>query len=216
MLSVSGRGPAAVVVEPIARALNRVGMSPNTVTILATCLSSGLALWLIPTGHHVAAALLIGLSAAFDMIDGTMARLRGGGTAFGAVLDATCDRIADGAIFGSILVWLVLQEPISLPLVVCTLVVLVASQVTSYVKARAEASGMKLVGGLVERPERLIISLLAVGLFGLGVPLSLEIGLGLLALGSVATVIQRLWMAAQSDVAEAHIAAPAGAKEFHK
>ena len=91
MLSVHGRGPAAVIIEPIARVLHKMGITPNAVTVFGTLLAIGFALWLIPSGHHFAAAVLIGLTVATDMVDGTMARMRGGGTRFGATLDATCD-----------------------------------------------------------------------------------------------------------------------------
>ena len=93
-----------------------------------------------------------------DMLDGAMARERGGGTRFGAVLDATCDRIGDGAMFCGLLWWAAFGLQ-SAALVVATLICLVTSQVISYIKARAEASGLRGDGGLIERPERLIIVL---------------------------------------------------------
>lgn len=214
MLSVHGRGPAAVIIEPIARTLHKLGISPNAVTIFGTLLAIGFALWLIPTDHHFAAAVLIGLTVATDMVDGTMARMRGGGTRFGATLDATCDRLSDGAIFGALVLWFGLQDPTNEVMMAVCLVILVASQVTSYVKARAEASGIKVVGGLVERPERLIVSLVAVGLGGLGIPHVLAWGLWILAAGSLYTVIERLVIVARSDAASQTIAAPEGAREF--
>ena len=214
MLSVHGRKPAAVVIEPIARKLSSWGVTPNMVTVAGTICAIVFAVWLIPTGHHFVAAALIGLTVATDMVDGTMARMRGGGTNFGAVLDATCDRLTDGAIFAGLAVYLVLQEQTQVSLLIATLLILVCSQVTSYVKARAEASEIKVVGGLVERPERLIIGLVAIGLHGLGLPFVLAIGLWILAAGSVYTVVERLVIAARSDNAAGLIAAPAGAREF--
>lgn len=76
-----------------------------------------------------------------DMLDGAMARERGYGTRFGAVLDATCDRIADGAVFCGLLWWAAFGLH-NTPLVVATMICLVTSQVISYVKARAEATGL--------------------------------------------------------------------------
>lgn len=214
VLSVHGRGPAAVFIEPLARGLCRMGVSPNTVTLTGTLLAIVFAVTLIPTGHSFAAAALIGLTVATDMVDGTMARMRGGGTKFGATLDATCDRLTDGAIFGSLAYWFAARpEPDHLLMAVC-LIILVASQVTSYVKARAEASGIKVVGGLIERPERLIIGLVSLGLFGLGIPYILAGGLWVLCLGSIYTVVERLWIVAKSDAAQETIAAPEGAREF--
>ena len=107
MLSLHGRRPAAVIVEPVARVMIRLGLSPNTVTILGATVTTLIVVTLIPTGHLVWAAVLSGLFAASDMVDGTMARLRGGGTKYGATLDATCDRITDGALFAAITWWLI-------------------------------------------------------------------------------------------------------------
>lgn len=213
MLSTHGRKPAAVVVEPVAQAFLKVGLTPNIVTIGGTLIASALCVALIPTGHLVWAAVLCGLFTAFDMIDGTMARLRGGGTVYGATLDATCDRITDGALFASIMWWLFFSYGAGKPLLAAGFVVLVSSQVISYVKARAEAGGIKVVGGLIERPERMILGLAGIGLTGLGVPYAVDIAMWLLAVGSVFTVCQRLYIAKQDPIADAHIAAPAGAKE---
>lgn len=214
MLGVHGRKPASVVIEPIARGLVKVGVTPNMITVAGTVAACAVAMWLIPLGHHFAAAVTIGVLTAIDMVDGTMARLRGGGTVFGAVLDASCDRITDGAIFASIVWWIVTQPQLNRHQLVAALIVLVTSQVISYVKARAEASGIAIVGGLIERPERLIIGLVGLGLAGLGIPYVLSASLWILAAGSVFTVVQRMVMAKKSPKASEHIKAPAGAKEF--
>ncbi|MEJ6548341.1 CDP-alcohol phosphatidyltransferase family protein [Corynebacterium sp. USCH3] len=216
MLSVRGRRPAAVVIEPIARRLVNWGVSPNAVTVTSTAVAVVLAVGLIPTGHHFLAGILLGITVATDMIDGTMARMLGGGTRFGATLDATCDRITDGVLFGAIAWWMAFQhdhEPYK-GLFAAALVIMIASQVTSYVKARAEASQIKVDGGLIERPERLIIGLVSLGLSGLGVPYILGAGLILLAVGSVYTVFERLVIVSRSDAASERIAPPTGAKTF--
>lgn len=213
VLSVHGRKPAAVVVEPVAKAMIKVGLTPNIITLLGTVITISIAVVLIPTGHLFLAAVLSGLFAAADMIDGTMARLRGGGTAYGATLDATCDRITDGALFAAITWWLIYTYEASPALVIASFVVLVSSQVISYVKARGEASGFKMVGGLVERPERLILGLGGLGLQGLGVPYAIDVAIWLLAVGSVFTVAQRLYMAYKSPLAQRKMAPPAGSKE---
>lgn len=213
MLSARGRRPIAPVVEPIARALNSMGVSPNAMTIFGTVAAIVISVTLIPTGHLFAAAVLTGLFAAFDLLDGTMARLRGGGTRFGAVLDASCDRITDGALFGAILWWVIQSHGAPGHLIVAVLICLVAGQVTSYVKARAEASGFAVDGGLVERPERLIIALVGIGIHGLGVPWAVEISMWLLAVGSVFTVVQRLVMVGRNPGAGECIAPPKGARD---
>lgn len=211
MLSARGRRPVAVVVEPVAAALNRAGVSPNALTVAGTAAASGIAVALIPAGHLFAAAVLTAVFTFFDLLDGTMARLRGGGTRFGAVLDAGCDRITDGALFGAILWWLAHDGHGHPAIQAACLVTLVASQVVSYVKARAEASGIAVDGGLVERAERLILALVGLGLAGLGVPHALDVALVALALGSAATVVQRILIAGRDPRAGDPIAAPKGA-----
>ena len=148
---------------PLARGALRVGLTPDSVTIIGTAGSVLAALILFPAGHLFAGWLVIWFFVLADMLDGAMARERGGGTRFGAVLDAACDRISDGAIFCGLLWWAAFGLR-SASLMVATLICLVTSQVISYVKARAEASGLEGGGGLIERPERLIIVLLGAGL----------------------------------------------------
>ena len=199
MLSVHGRKPAAVVVKPVAQALLRVGLTPNVTTLVGTAATVVASVVLIPADYLVWAALLSIFFAAFDMVDGTMARLSGGGTAFGATLDASCDRITDGALFAAIAMWLVYVDHAHPAHVAACLAVLVLSQVISYIKARGEAGGLRIVGGLIERPERLILGLGGIGLEGLGVPHAIEVALWILAVGSVFTVCQRMVIAARQE-----------------
>lgn len=213
MLSLHGRKPAATVAEPVAKLFLRLGFTANSVTVLGTLATIAAAVTLIPQGHLVLAAVLTIFFAAFDMIDGTMARLRGGGTAFGATLDASCDRLSDGALFGAIIFWLIYVDQADKATVAVALVVLALSQTISYIKARAEAGGLKVNGGLIERPERLILALGGLFLEGLGVHGSIEVALWILAAGSVFTVVQRLVKASQDPNAGQRIAPPAGSPE---
>jgi len=102
----------------------------------------------------------------------------------------TSDPVADGALFAAITWWCLASGQQALG--VAALVCLVAGQVISYVKARAEGAGLIADGGLVERPERLIVALVGTGFEGLGIPFALATGLWLLAAGSVWTVGQRI------------------------
>lgn len=199
MLSVHGRKPAAVVVEPIAKAFLKVGLSPNVVTVVGTIVTIAISVILIPAGHLFAAAVISGLFVAFDMLDGTMARLSGQDSKFGATLDASCDRITDGALFCAIAWWLIYTADAAQSTVIACFITLVSSQVISYIKARGEASGFTMVGGLIERPERLILGLGGVGLEGLGVPNAIAVSLWILAIGSVFTVYQRMAIAGRQD-----------------
>ncbi|MCX2711739.1 phosphatidylinositol phosphate synthase [Mycolicibacterium sp. J2] len=178
--------------RPVARAALHAGFTPDSITVLGTAASVVGALTLFPIGQLWYGALVVWFFVLADMLDGAMARERGGGSRFGAVLDATCDRIADGAVFCGLAWWAAFGMH-NAQLVVAILICLVTSQVISYIKARAEASGLRGDGGIIERPERLIITLTGAGLSGLfGVPLILEIAMWLLALASVVTVAQRL------------------------
>lgn len=211
MLSVHGRKPAAVVVEPVARGLLKVGLTPNVTTLAGTALTMLSSMVLIPTGHLVWAAVLSLFFAAFDMVDGTMARLGGGGTAFGATLDASCDRLTDGALFGAIAIWLIYVADAAPINVAASLAVIVLSQTISYIKARGEAGGLKIDGGLIERPERLILGLGGIALEGFGMPHAVVVSLWILLVGSVITVVQRLLLAKNDEKASQRIAPPAGA-----
>ena len=190
-LSIRGRAGMSKINVPIARVLLKAGLTPDSMTVIGTVASVASAVALFPTGHLLIGALLIWLFVMFDMIDGAMARERGGGTRFGAVLDATCDRIADGAIFAALGWWSVVHTDHRV-LFVGLMICLVTSQVISYAKARAEASGLNGNGGLIERPERLIIILVGAGLSVLGMPWLIHVAVWLLAVGSVVTVGQRM------------------------
>ncbi len=198
MLSILGRAPVSKVTTPVGRVLVRAGLSPDAVTVLGTVATVAVAVTLFPTGHLLWGTLLIAFFVLFDLVDGAMARARGGGTRYGAVLDATCDRIADGAIFAGLAWWAVYHEG-SRWLLIATLICLVTSQVVSYAKARAEASGLSADGGLVERSDRLVIVLTGAGLTGLAdlvgigwLAWAVYVAMGLLAVGSVVTVCQRV------------------------
>ncbi|OBH98402.1 phosphatidylinositol phosphate synthase [Mycobacterium sp. E2733] len=188
------RAAFARLTTPTARACLRVGLTPDVVTILGTIVAVAGALTFFPMGKLFIGTLVVWFFVLFDMLDGAMARERGGGTRFGAVLDATCDRVSDGAVFCGLLWWAAFGLHDKL-LVVATLICLVTSQVISYIKARAEASGLRGDGGIIERPERLIIVLVGAGVSDLPFvpwPPALPVAMWLLAAASVVTCVQRL------------------------
>ncbi|OBF29579.1 CDP-diacylglycerol--inositol 3-phosphatidyltransferase [Mycobacterium sp. ACS1612] len=186
------RAAYAKLSTPVAKAALRAGFTPDSITILGTAGTVLSALTLFPIGELWWGAVAVWFFVLADMLDGAMARERGGGTRFGAVLDAACDRIGDGAVFCGLLWWAAFGMQ-STSLVVATLICLVTSQVISYIKARAEASGLSGDGGIIERPERLIIVLVGAGLSGLfGVLWLLHIAMWVLAVASLVTVGQRM------------------------
>lgn len=188
------RAAYAKLSAPVARGALKLGFTPDGITILGTAGSVLAALTLFPIGQLWWGAFTVFVFVLADMLDGAMARERGYGTRFGGVLDATCDRIADGAIFSGLLWWAAFVDH-DAPLVVATLICLVTSQVISYIKARAEANGLRGDGGIIERPERLIIVLTGAGLSGVGflhAPWLIDVAMWLLAAASLVTVGQRL------------------------
>lgn len=189
---LTSRAAYAKLSKPVAKVALRAGFTPDSITIIGTAGSVIAALTLFPIGQLWWGAFTVFVFVLADMLDGAMARERGYGSRFGAVLDAACDRIADGAVFCG-LVWWAAFGMGSTSLVVATLICLVTSQVISYIKARAEASGLDGGGGLIERPERLIIVLNGAGLSGLfGLPILLHVAMWVLAVASLVTVAQRI------------------------
>jgi CDP-diacylglycerol--glycerol-3-phosphate 3-phosphatidyltransferase len=184
------------VFTPVASALARTPVTPNAITVVGTVGVAGGALGLFPLGEMFPGALTCTIFVLTDMLDGTLARVRetaGKGTSgkYGAFLDSTMDRIADAAIFSG-LVWWFLRGGHDAVLGGVSLFCLVAGSLVSYTKARAEGLGLRCDVGLIERPERMLISLVAVGVSGLGVPYILPIGLWALAAGSAFTLWQRM------------------------
>lgn len=191
MLNVFARASISRLTDPIGALLVRGGISPNAVTVTGTVATSVTSAWFFPRGQLFVGTLVVAVFLLFDLLDGAMARAAGNGGGFGAVLDASCDRIADGVLFGS-LVWWALEVRDDSRLGLGLLICLVAAQVISYIRARAEAQGTRGHGGIAERAERLVIVLVGTGLSGLGVPYVLDLAVWVLVAMSLFTVGQRL------------------------
>jgi CDP-diacylglycerol--glycerol-3-phosphate 3-phosphatidyltransferase len=198
------RAAVSRVSDPLGAWLWRLGVTADGVTVFGTAASVAASLWLFPRGLLFWGTVVVTVFVLFDTLDGAVARAAGGGSAFGGVLDSVCDRIADGALFAA-LVWWCFGVGDNRPLGVAALVCLVCGQVISYIKARAEAAGLTAAGGIIERPERLILTLVGTGLHGLGVPFALDVALWLLAVLSVVTIGQR--------IAEVHRSARSASEE---
>jgi CDP-diacylglycerol--glycerol-3-phosphate 3-phosphatidyltransferase len=191
MLNIFARASVSRALAPLGARLARAGVTADAITVVGTLGAVGGALGFFTRGWFFVGTLVIWFFVMFDMLDGAVARARGGSTKFGAVLDSTADRVADAAVFGALLWWF--SGPgASRPLTLACLLCLVLGGLISYVKARAEGLGLTADVGLVERAERLIIVLVGTGLDGLGVPYVLAAALWLLAGLSTVTVGQRL------------------------
>jgi CDP-diacylglycerol--glycerol-3-phosphate 3-phosphatidyltransferase len=193
--------------------LVRHHVSPNTVTAAGTALFAAAAIATVPWGFHVVAAPVIVVLALTDGIDGQMARATQP-TRFGAFLDSTLDRLGDGALAGSLVVWFarrhgaegLVWDGVSAQWaadtrtlwVAVAVLALILGQVIPYARARAESVGLTGTGGPLGRTDRTAISCLALFSAGLGVPYALEAGVALIALLGVVTAGRRVAAAHQS------------------
>ncbi len=197
IFNTSARAVFSHVVNPIARFLLRVGVSPNAVTVAGT-VGVLIGSYLGALGHLFWGTWVVTASALSDALDGAMARMRGGSGRFGALLDSSMDRIADAAVFGAVAFYLA-GEGNPYGGMVAALICLAAGQVVSYVKARAQSLGLDADVGIAERLERLIIVGIGGLISGFGADWGLPAALWLLAALSVVTVFQRLIHAARSE-----------------
>ncbi|MGH3714268.1 MAG: phosphatidylinositol phosphate synthase [Micromonosporaceae bacterium] len=188
-LSEFSRSRLAGVVDPVGRALVRAGVSADLVTVLGA-VGVLIGCFFVVRGQLLAALLIITGSMLTDMLDGAIARASGRTTRFGAFLDSTMDRVADGAVFGSLAYWLAVSG--HRVAFAAALVCLVTGQLVSYAKARAQGLGISCDVGIAERTERLILLMLGGIAWLLGVPYAFEVALSLLAALSLVTVVQRV------------------------
>ncbi|MEU3403928.1 MULTISPECIES: phosphatidylinositol phosphate synthase [unclassified Streptomyces] len=215
MLNKYARAFFTRVLTPFAAFLLRRGVSPDAVTLIGTAGVVAGALVFFPRGEFFWGTITITLFVFSDLVDGNMARQAGVSSRWGAFLDSTLDRVADAAIFGGLALWYAGSGNDN-ALCAVAIFCLASGQVVSYTKARGEAIGLPVaVNGLVERAERLVISLVAAGVSGLqifGVPswigVLLPIALWVVAAGSLVTLVQRV-VTVRREAAEADAAAPA-------
>ena len=161
-------------------------LSPNAVTLIGTAITFAAAA-LVAVGQLRPAGLVLLLGASLDIFDGALARLTDKSYTYGAFLDSTADRYAEGAIYLGMLVFFVSQHA-QLP-AVAVLVALAGSFLVSYVRARAQSLGFTCDGGLFARPERVVLA--AIGL--LVSVTGLEIVIYILALATNFTALQRIY-----------------------
>src|SRR3989454_12049607 len=171
---------------------NKVGLAPNSVTgvgflltlVASLFYSTGFgSVWLVS-----GAVLVLLVGAYFDAVDGAMARRYHQISKMGGILDSVLNRVGEITLYAGLLAGGLVPGWLSLW-------ALSASLMVSYVRARVDVEGVKLKGvGLAERPERLLILLLATIFVALN-SLSLEFGVSLIALSSTVTIVERLYRA---------------------
>jgi len=172
------------VLDPLAGFLIRLGLTPNMVTVLGL-IGNSVGAYYLSRGEMLTGGIYVLLMTPVDALDGTMARLRGESSDFGAFVDSVSDRYSELIIYGGLLYhFLNIGEPLGGMLVFGAAA---GSVLVSYVKARAEGLGYEARGGLLTRAERYIV--LAPSL----VFNQLYIGLAIIAIFANITALQRIW-----------------------
>ena len=172
------------VLDPLGKFFNALGLTPNMMTMLGM-IGNTVGAYYLARGELVTGGLFVVLMTPIDALDGTMARLRGESSDFGAFVDSVSDRYSELIIYGGLLYhFLTLGEPLG-GLLVFTAAA--GSVLVSYVKARAEGLGYQAKVGLLTRVERYLV--LAPSL----VFQQLYIGLTIIAVLANITALQRIW-----------------------
>ena len=192
MLNIHARQWVSKTINPLGVRLARAGITPDEITLVGTVGATAGALIFFTQGWWFSGTMLIWGCVMLDVLDGAVARAGGTASKFGAVLDSTCDRIVDAAVFACI-GWYFARHNQPWMLAGCLLCLILGS-LTSYIRARAEGVGLNATVGIAERAERLIIILVGTGLSGqhLRVPYVQAIAVWLLVGASTITVAQRL------------------------
>lgn len=182
------------VLEAVARFFNRLGVTPNQLTFIGLVLQSAVAV-VIATGNLRLAGILLVFCSIFDAFDGTLARMTGQASRFGAFFDATIDRYAEAIVLFGLLIYYS-GQPETTTQTLLIYAAIVGSLLVSYTRAKAESLNIPCKEGLLTRAER--VALLVLGLLLAdwkplaALPDALTIVLWLLAILSNFTAIQRI------------------------
>jgi CDP-diacylglycerol--glycerol-3-phosphate 3-phosphatidyltransferase len=184
------RNIGKLIATPFAKIFIKLGFSPDLVTLFGTLGVVVSSIVFISQGEFLVGSILFAMFVGLDAVDGTVARLLNRNSKWGAFFDSVLDRIADGVVLGTLAFYFANAGEESY--FILSLVALLASEIVSYTKARAEGLGLNCDIGLAERPERVIIIVAGTFLTGLGINPALEISIWLLTIVSIITVIQRM------------------------
>lgn len=194
MLTAWARRTFKSLLETVARFFQRLGVTPNQLTFTGLVLQAGVAA-IIALGYLPLAGVLLVFTAIFDAFDGTLARITGKSSKFGAFFDATVDRYAEALVLFGLLVYFS-GQPDARTEVLLIYAAMVGSLLVSYTRAKAESLGIPCTEGVLTRAER--VALLVIGLvFANWQPIAalppvITIVLWLLAILSNLTAVQRI------------------------
>ncbi len=202
-ISNESRGRVKKVFEPIALAMGRIGLTPNGLTLIGfaiTVIGSilvGLQAWVV-------GGLVVFAGGVFDMFDGTLARATGKASKLGAFMDSTFDKAGEIIVFLGILAGMQAAGAADVPVLVAA-AAMGASIMVSYARAKSDglgySSGMGLAAiGVMPREVRLVIISLGIVLTGTSIGLTaIEFALGVVLVGAVITVVQRILFVYRED-----------------
>jgi CDP-diacylglycerol--glycerol-3-phosphate 3-phosphatidyltransferase len=181
------------VIEPVADFLVRRRVHPNTITTIGT-LCTVTAGVIFATGHIRTAGWFLGITALFDVLDGTVARRTGRSSVFGAFYDSTLDRVADGAVLGGLVVFYAAHPRYEHDVMtIVTVLGMIGTFLTSYTRARAESLGLDAKVGVLQRPERITLLSAPQAFFGLALDGWVLAGIvTLLSVTAWITAVQRI------------------------
>lgn len=171
------------ILDPFGAFFNRLGIMPNTMTILGL-LGNATGAVFLARGQMLIGGLIILAMGPIDALDGTMARLRGEPSDFGAFVDSVTDRYSELVILGGLLIYYAMQQ--NFTSLVLTYLAAAGSVLVSYTRARAQSLGKETKVGILTRLERYLV--LSPSLI-FNIPL---VGLGILAVFSNVTALQRI------------------------
>jgi CDP-diacylglycerol--glycerol-3-phosphate 3-phosphatidyltransferase len=183
--------------SPLLTVLERLGVTPNHITIVAFFINLGAAV-LVVFNHYVAAASVFIGASLLDLVDGSLARRTGSTTPFGSFLDSTLDRLSEGAMFAAIAYRLAIDEGVASQRmrgvnVALVVLALLGSVTVSYTRARAESLGVECKVGLASRFERIFLICTGLYLVGGGLYLdALPYAIYVILALTMFTVIQRV------------------------
>ena len=195
-ISNESRDRIKKIFEPIALGLGRIGLTPNGLTLLGFAITA-LGSLLVGAQVWVLGGLVVFVGGVFDMFDGTLARATGQTSKLGAFMDSTFDKAGEILVFLGCIAALANANVGTVPVLVAA-AAMGASIMVSYTRAKSDAlgysSGMGLAAvGVMPREVRLVIISLGIVLTGTSIGLSaIEFALGVVLVGAVITVIQRI------------------------
>ena len=207
-ISNESRGRIKQIFEPIALAMGRAGLTPNALTLIGFAITAVGSL-LVGLQFWVVGGIVVFLGGVFDMFDGTLARATGQTSPLGAFMDSTFDKAGEIIVFLGVTAGMLAAGAADPPILVAA-AAMGASIMVSYARAKSDglgfSSGMGLAAvGIMPREVRLVIISIGIVLTGTSIGLTaIELALGVILVGAVITVVQRILFVRSQAATAAH------------